>query len=282
MKKISEPNISESIFAICANNVRDNDLREKLLNIEGVVKECEDKYREKLNNDEMHIVSEFEKSTWEGVTGAELNDLYSKRLVKGKQSEQAYYNYIKTNGGDSCPYCKVGKVSNVDHYLPKKKFPIFSVSQINLIPSCRDCNYEKKEYFGNTAENTLLHPYKDDVSSEMWINTDVYEKNEGLIFTFKVTKPSGWDDVLCTRIQHHLDYLKLNDTYAVNAASEVQAFIPNVISVYKSSGLEEAKEYVVDALESQKGELNTWKRGMYRGLCESEWFFNEWLPKQTD
>ena len=72
------------------------------------------------------------------------------------------YDIFVTNGYDAhvdttlfinatklkiCPYCGNDKVkesdrtkTEIDHFLPKRKYPLFAVSYFNLIPSCVFCN----------------------------------------------------------------------------------------------------------------------------------------------
>lgn len=69
-----------------------------------------------------------------------------------------------------CPYCNrmytftvVNQGENVirpelDHYFPRSKFPIFSLSFFNLIPSCKVCNSSiKKDDYLEISK--YLHPY---------------------------------------------------------------------------------------------------------------------------
>lgn len=59
-------------------------------------------------------------------------------------------NFISNLSLDTCPYCnrnyiyvltKEGKVKpEIDHFLPKSKYPYFGISFFNLIPSCQTCN----------------------------------------------------------------------------------------------------------------------------------------------
>lgn len=52
-----------------------------------------------------------------------------------------------------CPYCNRNYIYSeddvhtceLDHFLPKSKYPIFAVSFYNLIPACPRCNFFKKE-----------------------------------------------------------------------------------------------------------------------------------------
>lgn len=90
-----------------------------------------------------------------------------KRHYKGNPSTIDHFNEIMydifvTNGYDAhvntrefinntelkiCPYCGNDKVresirtkNELDHFLPKRKYPLFAVSYFNLIPSCHFCN----------------------------------------------------------------------------------------------------------------------------------------------
>ena len=48
--------------------------------------------------------------------------------------------------GKPCPYCSVGmSVVELDHFLPKGQYPLLSIYSQNLVPSCIECNKEKKE-----------------------------------------------------------------------------------------------------------------------------------------
>lgn len=63
-----------------------------------------------------------------------------------------------------CPACgEFGKPNTLDHYLPKGKYPHFSVTPVNLFPMCDSCQKEKLEKTHTAREPKLfLHPYYDD------------------------------------------------------------------------------------------------------------------------
>jgi hypothetical protein len=71
------------------------------------------------------------------------------------------HDFFKTLGYSTCPYCNrniirlidIGSDStlqsgDLDHVIPKTKYPIFCVSFYNLIPACKVCNFLKKEEEG--------------------------------------------------------------------------------------------------------------------------------------
>ncbi|MEM5682767.1 hypothetical protein AAHB64_01575 [Bacillus toyonensis] len=86
-------------------------------------------------------------------------------------------------GIKSCPYCnrqyitpmysENGKVrADLDHFYNKAKYPYFSISIFNLVPSCKFCNSSLKgtedfEY------NTNLSPYEDGFGDRLKFSFEV-------------------------------------------------------------------------------------------------------------
>jgi hypothetical protein len=59
-----------------------------------------------------------------------------------------------------CAMCSKGAVAALDHYLPKDKFPEFSILAFNLVPVCDRCNDKKATLVGNT-DGRFFHAYYD-------------------------------------------------------------------------------------------------------------------------
>lgn len=57
-----------------------------------------------------------------------------------------------------CPICDCSFAYSqvtLDHILPKKKFPRYSITPINLVPTCYNCNMRKND----KVPSKVLHPY---------------------------------------------------------------------------------------------------------------------------
>lgn len=66
-------------------------------------------------------------------------------------------DYRELMQGKLCPYCGEGmSVVELDHFLPKGQYPLLSIYSKNLVPSCVECNKEKKE----KIELPISHPFK--------------------------------------------------------------------------------------------------------------------------
>lgn len=93
-----------------------------------------------------------------------INNLYDKtnRFNKTK--------FIQKINIDTCPYCnrnyiyvlsKKGKVKpEIDHFLPKSKYPYFGISFFNLIPSCQTCNGKAAKGELDPYDENMISPYE--------------------------------------------------------------------------------------------------------------------------
>lgn len=112
-----------------------------------------------------------------------LRSLFEDQLFDGKASGEVHINKEKVVarlGLRVCPYCgrtyiysvsperggkRVKVKPQIDHFLPKSKFPFLAVNLYNLIPSCTPCNMEPAKgdksplvEFGK-KDLKIMHPF---------------------------------------------------------------------------------------------------------------------------
>src|SRR5262249_53874444 len=88
------------------------------------------------------------------------------------QNQSARIKAIRDANLLSCPMCGSPVTGTLDHYLPRKVFPEFSVMAANLIPACTHCNSGKKRliFKGTREYERFLHPYFDKVAdAPIWL-----------------------------------------------------------------------------------------------------------------
>jgi len=120
-----------------------------------------------------------------------------------------------------CPYCnrtfiqsikrtngKTKRTCQLDHFLPKDRYPYFALSFYNLIPSCSACNHIK------TTEEIGLSPYEinraDDVLTFGWKPKDVaFSYPKGNISIELVCNPA-----VNGKMQSNIDIFGLKELYS--------------------------------------------------------------------
>ena len=114
------------------------------------------------------------------LSKAELVALYDTGVVRSNGRPRQIYDELKLAAHDECPYCGgVGELGTLDHYLPKSRFPAYSVLPLNLIPACGVCNTGMGSNFPTDPNLQPLHPYLDEVHffDEKWTTASVREED---------------------------------------------------------------------------------------------------------
>ena len=187
-------------------------------------------------------------------------DFYDKLLIS------APYN--------TCPYCTIKNVTTIDHFLPKSEYPFLSVTPTNLVPSCRDCNTDKKVSYPTNRDDQTFHPYFDIVDNEPWIIAELL-RTEPLSFHFKVQRIPTWDDNKFNRSTAHFKGYNINELFSNEANRELrtrQRLFKGHIQRNRTELINHLNETYLSCLDSVG--LLDWQTIMYQCLINDEWFLN--------
>lgn len=102
--------------------------------------------------------------------GDHLNDVFNYTWFSNKKSSYNAYMLAEKLGSNTCLYCNRSFTLTLqkgndrivrpefDHFLPKSRYPFFSLSFYNLIPACHICNSNLK-LASDFNSLDYLHPY---------------------------------------------------------------------------------------------------------------------------
>lgn len=211
------------------------------------------------------------------LTKDELGMLYSNGLVRGSREARDIYDQIKVAARGRCPYCgDIGDVDPLDHYLPKSRYPQYSVVPANLVPSCDRCNKLSGSNLAQTYEKQSINPYfdHDRFFSEPWVSVQFPDDNiYGLIYTCE--PPAHWSQSDQTRVQNHFEDFKLAERYAAAASSEIRYLAIDFVALMNEVNDEKV---VRNQLESRAFSecylLNSWLRPLYRAISQAKWYLD--------
>ncbi len=126
----------------------------------------------------------------------------------------------KTKEGLICSYCGITRsvIHDLDHFMPRSKYPEFSILSNNLIYVCPTCNQDyKKDEFLDTATppvRKFLNPYYDSLDEEEIIKCNI--TNNGIILNIEyIANPNltTRNPYLYEVTKNHLNSLNLNERY---------------------------------------------------------------------
>ncbi|RYJ50739.1 hypothetical protein DR871_014670 [Flavobacterium petrolei] len=152
-----------------------------------------------------------------------IRKIFDYDLFSNKKQEYNSYSLADNLQINTCPNCnrqytitvsskKVdGQIArpDFDHYFPKSKYPLLSLSFYNLIPSCKICNSTFK---GDKEMDILqnIHPYIDNLINDFSFNYELSSKGlykcESISINFH--EPNTQD-----RIEKTLKMFRIEETY---------------------------------------------------------------------
>ena len=280
MRALNAPNYDPlAVYQTCINGITDNDLIARLNNINDRIVFAAKDYEQKAKAQLLYSIPKNNCKNGEialgEVTKDELKEVYTSHMVEKSKPARAIYDSLLSQAHlGKCPYCGFGQTSTLDHYLPKAKYPQFSVLPFNLVPSCRDCNTGKSTSIATTAEAQSLHPYFDHQNfiDDQWLHAKVIQTTPAII-RFFVKAPEQWDDISKARVQAHFCNFNLASRYSVEAVNELVSLRDVLISYCQLMGSKSVRNLLeIEANSSARQHSNSWKTAMLQALVVSDWY----------
>lgn len=270
MQKLRPPrHKARPTFEACAKSKNNQTLQLRLLAAAVTIEDAERAYLNHGADHTFHIIAQSNHMNG-NVTIDEMASLYDDTLRRAKET-RCIYNDIRLSA-TICPLCKLRQVSQLDHYLAKSKYPEYTVTPANLVPSCSDCNRTKLNQAPTTQETQMLHPYFDDIDQGVWLHADVLQTSPPTLI-FSVRPCNTWTAVTHKRVLHHFDTLHLAKLYSVYAGGELVQMDFLLRKLAASRDPNAVRSHLIEQAESRgAAERNCWQAAMYQALADSEWF----------
>ena len=170
----------------------ENDKKQKKINLEDIRKFYDEDYKDfaKKRNAAINARAFFHDKSGKLKKRKENIDLVDLLRYDELHSDDPIWNanlLCESLGIDVCPYCNrqyifIAKKSSgkgwvssaqLDHFLPKSNYPLFSNSFFNLIPSCYCCNHSKSD---NVSET--IYPYEEEFGDDGRFALDFVKENK--------------------------------------------------------------------------------------------------------
>lgn len=176
-----------------------------------------------------------------------------------------------------CPFCGISETSTLDHYLPKEKYPEFSIFPKNLVPSCAVCNTHKRDriLLDGTDVRMFFHPCFDVIPNISFLNVSIRMMVDAVILNYRVTQPTGMSAQIFQHVKSHFDSLNLADRYRLMGLEHMGGQYPAFSRAYGTA--RDAKRVadklaeLADDFETVSGP-NYWLTKLYRALAGNHQF----------
>jgi hypothetical protein len=178
-------------------------------------------------------------------------------------------------GRSKCPYCGFGEITVFDHYLPKARFPEFSVCADNLIPCCSRCNELRGDRDWSPGRRpAAIHVFHEPIDIEnTFLRATIDIQTNPVTVAFSVT--TDVSKPFSERFSRHFLALDLATRFAEEAIGEIQELVEDIGSAIElhtgdDVARDVAQQCAHKALSRQKLHgANHWKVAFYRAAAAS-------------
>jgi 5-methylcytosine-specific restriction endonuclease McrA len=275
MFAITKPELDiDAVFEACAGSITNPLIREKILTTKLYLRGSHKVYNVYATYSVLFSLNDEHNSHFScKASKKDLVNLYEQQMVRNIQGRKQYDIILGRSPNGICPFCGFAQATTLDHYMPKNKFPSFSISPLNLIPSCSDCNRGKNEGVAGSQSEQIIHPYYDHcLFNEQWLYAKVNETRPPSL-TFFTDPPSHWEAIKAKRVDSHFKGFKLAKRFSVQVANEISSLRHELaydFDVSMADGVQNSliKKYFA----SSRVHKNWWKTAMYQALASNDWY----------
>ena len=174
-----------------------------------------------------------------------------------------------------CCHCGSSRSGQLDHYLPRSKFPEFSILSLNLIPCCSTCNGRKLEKYQRPDGGALfLHPYFDELPGDERFLDVAIEVSTAVIVEYSVVKSPSMTQEMYVTLASQFNHLNLGDQYFDEAIAYLGEQREAIADYFDDGGSTNVAEYLRRDAASQERTLglNHWKPCLNRALSQDAAF----------
>lgn len=176
-----------------------------------------------------------------------------------------------------CPFCGISESSTLDHYLPKERYPEFSVFPKNLVPSCAVCNTRKRDRILDAGTNVrmFLHPCYDVIPDVPFLVVRARMEADALILSYRLTRPAGMALRTFRHLRSHFNELGLADRYRRMGLEHLGGQYPALRRAY-GAGQDAGRvaDKLIEGAEDfeEVSGPNYWLAKLYRALADDNDF----------
>lgn len=186
-----------------------------------------------------------------------------------------------------CVYCGYVRPSELDHYLPRSRFPEFSVLSLNLLPACHRCNNRKRTTFGyKSGLPVYLHAYLHQLPvTERYLTAKVEVTTGAVNIFYSVIETWDMLDGIFPALRSQFEKLDLALLFAEEATLELQGTKELLQEEYQLQGGPSAvRAYLKRYAKSRRRILGTnhWLPILYDALAESDDFCDRGFDQIDD
>lgn len=264
MKKIEEPDFKVSdvcdALIVDVSTKEDSRIKDLFTRVDSAqwkneIESCENEYHS--NRNQLYDMTELNDIC--EITVAQMKDAYYYIMSSSHDFRKRLYSLVP----ERCPICDKRwgfDDKNLDHILPKTKFPQFAITPYNLVPTCSTCNDRKNDDYGRNISTGVFNPYFHEIFLTKHMECYIYVLRGNIevnVHLKSFDECEIQDENKYKRMKYWFEELyNLDDVYKVNIKNNIYKLIDG----FARSDLQESMISKVFLLEHFREEYDKYSR----------------------
>ncbi len=203
--------------------------------------------------------------TFDSAAKAALIDGYEGRTAAMRRLLATMTESLPEADVDLCPYCSLNQNPDLDHYLPKDRYPEFALHGRNLIPICPQCNRKKKTTVKTKrGERYFLHAAFEPSIDQPILEASVDYSRPVPAVTYRIDDHGGLLAEELSIAERHFEKLGLADRYRKRAHGALSS-LRNSLRGTSGAAIARALAFKIGGAGFGKPH-NDWEAALYRAV----------------
>lgn len=189
-------------------------------------------------------------------------------------------NILRNHTLKFCPFCgEAGSPATLDHFLPKDKYPEYSILSANLVPMCDKCQgagAKGSKVLDTHSKRLFLHPYYDSIEDlEILVLTIKPPYDKGTDFELNVND-NITDTELKALCERHIKTLLISQRYRNYFSDEYVRLKKLVKQLLKKGKNPDDLPVIIHSFYEKEVlvSVNYWDAVFYKSVLENQPLMN--------
>lgn len=219
------------------------------------------------------------------VVKSDMNWLYEHRLRDSVPGRNIWADIVAL-AGRRCPFCHLSKPRTIEHSYPQVFYPRLAVEPLNLVPACRDCNFERNSGHGGITVSPYFDSWAIDVP---WLWAEMADGSEPQDLQFSIKRSSYFTDDQWNALTQFVEDVDLLDRYVDLAIEAFSEFVSGLLLVDSALSMTTVRPSLRDKVISQHETygINRWQTAAFeawdRSVARINWAgYRRAAPSDSD
>ncbi|WP_193182793.1 HNH endonuclease [Nisaea sediminum] len=206
-----------------------------------------------------------------------LIDGFESRTAAINRRLSAMLETLAQENADLCPYCSLDQNPDLDHILPKARFPEYSLYGRNLVPICPNCNRKKSKrlYTRVGRERIFLNPLFEPSVEGQILEAEISYGDNSLQVSYCVGDSNLLPKTELEIAKRHFEFLGLAARYRKRALGYLIALKKSVSERSDNVKMRALTHEINGPLLGEP--VNGWKPTLFNAIKSDAKSFEEWV-----